>query len=155
MTNPRRRRSIANCSGPQAREAVAPTQRLAPALALGLLAEDRLPWTRDRSRGWWQHHFAFDDRLWEGACRYEPMLVVDSRWRASQKRMRGRFDLAGAAMWLARHMHCDSFCVLCLVGSHLDGARTATRIRASTNTLPSGENAVVTSGVDAALCVKE
>lgn len=50
VTNPRR--SIA-----KTREAVAPAQRLAPALALELLAEDRLPWIRDRSRGWWQHHF--------------------------------------------------------------------------------------------------
>lgn len=86
VTNPRRRRSIANCSGPQAREAVAPTQRLAPALALGLLAEDRLPWTRPEP---WLVAAPFpfvDDRLWEGACRYEPMLVVDSRGRASQKR---------------------------------------------------------------------
>lgn len=72
-----------------------------------------------------------------------------------KKRMRGRFDLAGAAMWPERHMHCGSFCVLCLADSHLDAVRTATRIRADTNALPSGENAVVTSGVDAALCVEE
>lgn len=48
----------------------------------------------------------------------------------------------------ARLMHCNSFCVLCLVDSHLDGT--------GTNALLSVRgNAAVTSGMDAALCVKD
>lgn len=57
-------------------------------------------------------------------------------------------------MWPARHMHCGSFCVLCSADSHLEGVRITTRIRARM-LCRQGENAVVTSGVDAALCVKE
>lgn len=104
----------------------------------------------------WQHHFHLMTTCsGRGACRYEPMPAVDSRGRQPRKIEDAWSIRLGWSSHVAGTTYALRLFLRALPG-WLSPRRSQNHNQdQGTNALPSGENAVVTSGVDAALCVKE